>query len=119
VDKAGKIDFTGARVGFVPAGKWFHWTENSRIPVYLRALLKIAEETKNHDLERDLYIEERKAERGVYWRQFLQELKEASLTEKPLIFGRLLRHCLWIVVMFGYGALADYGRSFLRPLGSH
>ena len=71
---------------------------------------------KNHDLERDLYIEERKFERGIYWRQFLQELKEASMTEKPLIFGRLLRHCLWIVVMFGYWALADYGRSFPRPL---
>jgi hypothetical protein len=41
------------------------WTSDSKIPIRLRALRKIAEETKNHDLERDLYIEERKAERGV------------------------------------------------------
>jgi hypothetical protein len=52
VNNAGKIDFTGARVSFAPEGKWPHWTENSRIPV--RAFRKIAEETKNHDLERDL-----------------------------------------------------------------
>jgi hypothetical protein len=37
----------------------------------LRRLRKIAEETKNHDLESDLYIEERKAERGIYLRQRL------------------------------------------------
>jgi hypothetical protein len=43
----------------------------------LRAFRKIAGETKNHDLARDLYIEERKAERGVYWRQLLDELKKA------------------------------------------
>jgi hypothetical protein len=61
-----RIDLTGARVGFVPEGKWIHWTKNSRIPVRFRSFRKLAEETKNHDLERDLYIEERKAERGVY-----------------------------------------------------
>ena len=76
VAKAGKIDFTGARVGFVPAGKWFHWTENSRIPVHLRGFRKIAEETKNHDLERDLYVEERKAERGAYRRQLIKGLEK-------------------------------------------
>jgi len=35
------------------------------------------QETKNHDLERDLYIEERKAERGVIWHQQCQALKKA------------------------------------------
>jgi hypothetical protein len=54
-----------------------HWTKDSEVPLRLRAFRKIAEETKNHDLERDLYIEERKAERGVYWRQLLDELKQA------------------------------------------
>jgi hypothetical protein len=71
------IDFTGAHIGFAPPGKLLHWTEYSRIPLCLRALRKLAEDTKNHDLERDLYIEERKAERGVYWRQLLDELKKA------------------------------------------
>src|SRR5208337_2806542 len=69
VPNPGKIDFTGAHIGFAPRGKLLHWTEDSLIPVRLRAFRKVAEETKNHDLERDLYIEERKAERGVYWRQ--------------------------------------------------
>jgi hypothetical protein len=82
----------------------------------LRALRKIAEETKNHDLERDLYIEERKAERGVYWRQRREELKKVPILEKPPIFMRLVVHCAWIIVMFGYWTLADYGRSFARPL---
>jgi hypothetical protein len=43
----------------------------------ITAFRKVAEETKNHDLERDLYIEERKAERGVRWRLLLDELKMA------------------------------------------
>ena len=105
-----QIDFSGTRIGFALPGKR-SWTFDSKIPIGLRALRKIAEETKNHDLERDLYIEERKAERGVYWRQCRQELKEASMSEKPLIFGRFVLHCAWIVVMFGYWTLADYGRS--------
>jgi hypothetical protein len=71
-----RIDFTGAHVRFVPPGKR-PWTEDSEILVRLRAFRKVAEETKNHDLERDLYIEERKAERGVYWRQLFVELNKA------------------------------------------
>ena len=111
-----RIDFTGAHVGFVAAGKWLHWTENSRIPVRLRAFRKIAEETKNHDLERDLYIEERNAERGVYLRQRWEELKKEGWKNWPRNAARLFSHLLWIVVMFGYWGLADYGRSFVRPL---
>jgi uncharacterized protein YjbI with pentapeptide repeats len=60
VKNAGKIDFTGARIRFVPAGKWLHWTTDTQIPVRLRAFRTVAEETKNHDLERDLYIESAK-----------------------------------------------------------
>jgi hypothetical protein len=56
----------------------------------LRALRKIAEETKNHDLERDLYIEERKAERGVYWRQLVKELKNAPEELKKKLARRTL-----------------------------
>ncbi|WGJ13475.1 hypothetical protein QEV83_12290 [Methylocapsa sp. D3K7] len=102
---ASRIDFTGTQIGFVPAGKWA-CTKDSEVPVRLRAFRKIAEETKNHDLERDLYIEERKAERGVYWHQY----REARN------FGRLASHAFWIFIMFLYGTLADYGRSFARPL---
>jgi hypothetical protein len=77
VAKASRIDFTGAHIGFVPPGTRLHFTTTGLIPVRLRAFRRIAEETKNHDLERDLYIEERKAERGVYWRRRLDDLKKA------------------------------------------
>jgi hypothetical protein len=81
----------------------------------LRALRKLAEVTKNHDLERDLYIEERKAERGIYLHQLFEELKWAPIMEKPLIAGRLLIHVLWIIVMFFYWALSNYGRNPVLP----
>jgi hypothetical protein len=77
VTNASRIDFTSAHIRFAPPGDWLPWTEDSQIPVRLRAFRKIAEETKNHDLERDLYIEERKAERGVYWRQLSDALKKS------------------------------------------
>jgi pentapeptide repeat protein len=73
---ASRIDFTGVHIGFVPLGRRA-WTKDTQIPVRLRRLRKIAEDTKNHDLARDLYIEERKAERGLYWRQLSDELKKA------------------------------------------
>jgi hypothetical protein len=124
-----RIDFTGAHIGFARPGRFWHWTSETKVPLRLRALRKLAEETKNHDLERDLYIEERKAERGVYWRQGREELrqrwdelKKAPWREWPrngwrLIAqrNRLTTHILWITVMWLYWALADYGRSFWRP----
>jgi hypothetical protein len=141
-----RIDFTSAQIGFNPPGKQLHWTFDSAILTRLHALRKIAEETKNHDLERDLYIEERKAERGVYWRQLLDELKKAPEELKRKLedidkqqreiwsnsrhkararnahrlaiavkVARLAVHVLWIGVMGIYWALADYGRSFVRP----
>jgi hypothetical protein len=73
---ASRIDFTGVHIGFVPLGRRA-WTKDTQIPVRLRRLRKIAEDTKNHDLARALYIEERKAERGLYWRQLSDELKKA------------------------------------------
>ncbi|MGH6836504.1 MAG: pentapeptide repeat-containing protein [Methylocella sp.] len=108
---AGRIDFTGAHIGFVPPGK-LHWTSKTEVLIRLRALRKIAEETKNHDLERDLYIEERKAERGVY---LVQLFKYQSWRNLPRNAARLIAHLLWIAVMGVYWALADYGRSFVRP----
>jgi uncharacterized protein YjbI with pentapeptide repeats len=116
VTSADRIDFTGVHVGFAPKGRFIDLTTDSRIPLRLRALRKVVEATKNHDLERDLYIEERKAERGVYWSQCLQDLTKAPKVEKPLVVARLLSHGLWIAVMFFYWALANYGRSFVLPV---
>jgi hypothetical protein len=108
--KDARIDFTGAHIGFVRPGR-IHWTCETKVPLRLRALRKIAEETKNHDLERDLYVEERKAERGVYLRQrFLAWVRD------PKRKWALTSHIIWILVMGVYWALADYGRSFVRPL---
>jgi hypothetical protein len=110
-----RTDFSGAYIGFARPGRW-HWTKDSNIPVRLRALRRIAEETKNHDLERDLFIEERKAERGVYLHLRWEGLKKSPILEKARVFPQLLVHFSWIVVMLGYWALADYGRSFARPV---
>jgi hypothetical protein len=110
-----QIDFTGAYVGFARHGKLLHWTENSRVPIGLRAFRRIAEETKNHDLERDLYIEERKAERGIRWRQLRENMKKQPWANWPRNAQRLFAHVLWMFVMLLYWALADYGRSFVLP----
>jgi hypothetical protein len=71
---------------------------------------KLAEDTKNHDLERDLYIEERKAERGVilaqHWRMGWGSFFRRNLYS----------HCLWIAAMMVYSLVADYGRKYVRPL---
>ncbi len=141
---AARIDFSGVHIGFVPPGRLLHWTSESKVPVRLRRLRKIAEETKNHDLGRDLYIEERKAERGVYLSQLLErdelDKKLRDVTEqkkhvwlewrlqrrarnahwlgiltKPDKIARLAIHGSWIGVMGFYWALADYGRNFLVP----
>jgi hypothetical protein len=75
------------------------WTEKSEVPLRLRRLRKIAEETKNHDLERDLYIEERKAERGVYLGQRWDELKKQGWKNWPRNLARIMQR------FDGYGAL--------------
>jgi len=112
VTNASRIDFTGARISLVSRGK-LPW--DSEAIVRLRAFRKVAEETKNHDLERDLYIEERKAERGVYLRQRWDALKKGGWKNWPRNAGRLAIHGFWIFVMGLYWALADYGRNFLVP----
>jgi hypothetical protein len=105
-----RIDFTGAYIGFSSPHRLLQWNSDSLIPIRFRALRKVAEDTKNHDLERDLYIEERKAERGVYLVQRFREW-----IREPNKKWALLSHILWIVVMVTYSVLADYGRSFVRP----
>ncbi len=151
----GQLDFYNARMGFgsnVTPFRWFPirvrytnvrvrgWTMDGDIALRLRRVRKLAEETKNHDLERDLYIEERKAERGILlgrcaidlWRALNQNPIRAS--EFPHAYVRALTgsinylraaltgilrifaHTAWIAVMSVYWLLADYGRSFARPL---
>jgi hypothetical protein len=120
VANVARIDFTGTHIGFVPPGRP-HWTINSQIPIRLRALRKIAEETKNHDLERDLYIEERKAERGIYLVRLLSGKERKNEWWMPISTMQrrdlaLYAYIFWVGLMGLYWALSDYGRSFLRPL---
>jgi Pentapeptide repeats (9 copies) len=75
----GRIDFSGATIQFVPPEwPWWkpHWVKKTDVALRLRAFRKIAEETKNHDLERDLYIEERKAERGPTWMRLRSQVEK-------------------------------------------
>lgn len=106
------ISFGGKGFGLWPKAKWRlwrrGWTAGSTIGNQLRRLRKLADDSKNHDLERDLYIEERKAERGIYAVKYWQERNVPRLTA----------HLAWIVVMSLYSVLADYGRSFVRPLAA-
>ena len=104
-----RIDFSGTLIGFARPGR-LHWTTETKVPLRLRALRKLAEDTKNHDLERDLYIEERKAERGVYLVQRFRDW-----VKDPKRKWALSAHLSWIVVMGVYWAFADYGRSLIRP----
>jgi hypothetical protein len=106
----GHIDLYGTRILVFRRRNFPGWTTNSDVVIRLRALRKLADETGNHDLERDLYIEERKAERGIVLAEYWREGKIVLL--KP----KFLAHCLWIALMGGYWLLADYGRSIMRPL---
>jgi uncharacterized protein YjbI with pentapeptide repeats len=103
ISQARQIDFAGASISFVSPYRP-RWTFRSAVAVQLRALRKLAEETKNHDLERDLYFEEKEAERGIYLYQHLKG------RPKPL---RVISHLIWIIVMYLYWVVADYGRSFM------
>jgi hypothetical protein len=114
IEGAARIDFTGANVGFVSPGKR-QWTEDTKIPVRLRALRKIAEETKNHDFERDLYITERKAERGVYLHQQREDLKNDGWRHRPRNLLRLMLQGFWVFIMLLYRALSNYGRNPVLP----
>jgi hypothetical protein len=73
----GRIDFSRTHIGFARPGRLLHWSSESDVPIGLRRLRKLAEDAKNRDLARSLYIEERKAERGIYLWQLLDELKKA------------------------------------------
>lgn len=83
----------------------------------MRALRKVAEDTRNHDFERDIYIEERKAERGVYCGQIWEDLKKEGWKNWLRNAMALVTQMVWIAIIGLYWALSDYGRSFVRPFG--
>jgi hypothetical protein len=83
-----QVDLYGSRIRFSGGRrKIAGWTTDSDVATRLRALRGVADETRNHDLERDLYIEERKAERGIL---FVRYLREGRTT-----WTRLVEQILW------------------------
>lgn len=103
----GNFDLSGCRVTFDYGESVIcpSWTAESRIVVRIREFRSSVELVGNQDFAADLFIEERKAERGVVWHH-LSDAKD---------WGGLVTHGFWIIVMGAYWALSDYGRSFLRP----
>lgn len=102
----------------ITSGLWPFIKLNEKELINIRLLRKIAEETKNHDLERDLYIEERRAEQGIsllYNWSFLFK-KENTIWEKlHCLFYKLPATLLIIFFSAAYGILSNYGRSIFLP----
>jgi hypothetical protein len=57
----GHIDLYGTRILIFRRRNFPGWTTDSDVVIRLRALRKLADETENHDLERDLYIAQGRA----------------------------------------------------------
>jgi len=109
-----RFDFKSAEFGLARPGK-LHRTAGTKLPSLLRAMRKAAEEARDHDFERDLFIAERKAELGINWHSGIEILKKEGWKNWPRNVGRLIAHIIWNAVMGAYGALANYGRSVVWP----
>lgn len=111
VEGAGRIDPSGMTISFtgrvhIPIIdrelRVRHWTTKGWIPARIRRLRKIMADIHAHDIERDLFILEKKADRGVLW----------ALGG----WRNRLRSLAWILLLGIYGALSDCGRSLVRPV---
>jgi hypothetical protein len=87
----------------------FQWTEDSRVVSNLRHLRGVAEKIHAIDAERDLFILERMAERGVLWKNWWDG------NWKSRLLG-WWRPASATVLMFFYWALSNCGRSIFWPL---
>jgi uncharacterized protein YjbI with pentapeptide repeats len=105
-----RIDFQGTvfrlREGLVPG-----WTGEAGTVARIRQLRGIARVNNAIDAERDLYVLERKAERGTAWRS-AQETPWSEPWRKLSLYGRSL---IATALLFLYGLVSDHGRSPVRP----
>lgn len=105
------VDFQGTRFrlreGPVPG-----WTGRAETLAAIRLLRGVASEAHAADAARDLFVLERKAERGVAWRNAAQASWGEPL-HKLGLYGRALASTL---LLLGYGLVSDCGRSLLRPV---
>ena len=111
------LDWTGVRFAFgwyprlgrltIPVRGWTTWNDTV---TRLRRLRGIAKEIHALDAERDLFILERQAERGILWHDWWRGDWRTWLTDwwRPLTAT---------VLMFLYRYSSNCGRSLLLPLG--
>ena len=137
----GNLDLSEVAVSF-GGSRWWHlrnWTTEGKIDTRLRRLRKIAKDVEAGDLERDLFILERKAQRGrlfsgptdpwpAAWNRgrphdrasLSENLQELDLFRMLGLLLRLLglvfRPLGLTLWLFLYGITSDYGRSIIRPL---
>ena len=74
------------------------WTTSSEMATRVRRFRQLASSIHAHDTERDLFILERRLERGYQWHH------KGAFAALPAI-----------LMLFFYGILSNYGRSLLRP----
>ncbi|WP_240006265.1 hypothetical protein [Pseudaquidulcibacter saccharophilus] len=102
----------------ITSGSWPFIKLDEKELINIRLLRKIAEETKNHDLERDLYIEERRVEQGLsllYNLNFLTKGENTIWEKLHCLFYKLPATLLIIFFSAAYGILSNYGRSIFLP----
>ncbi|HUC62497.1 MAG TPA: pentapeptide repeat-containing protein [Alphaproteobacteria bacterium] len=124
----GHLDLSEAKISFGKRVGFFrNWTSSSTVETSLRRLRKIAKDVEAHDLERDLFILERKAQRGIQFRRLRRppdhrwrEVWNGGRIDRDKLADNLrardpLRPLALTLMLFVYGALSDCGRSVLRP----
>ncbi|MCW5771237.1 MAG: pentapeptide repeat-containing protein [Rhodospirillaceae bacterium] len=106
-----RVDLQGARFrlhdGLVPG-----WTTRAATVADIRLLRSIARDASDDETARDLVVLERKAGRGIAWKN-AREASWGAPLRKLGLFGRALATTALLLL---YGLLADGGRSLLRPL---
>lgn len=129
-DGFGHLDLSEISLSFSGRRWWYlrNWTTRSDIDAGLRRLRKIAKDVEAHDLERDLFVLERQAQRGIQFRHLVRpfahpwvavwnggRIDRAKLADN--LRGRNPFRPLGLtLLLFFYGIVSDYGRSLARPL---
>jgi uncharacterized protein YjbI with pentapeptide repeats len=96
----GYFDVTGMKISFTGDPPWVqpYWTHDTNIATRIRCLRKIMADIHAQDVERNLFILERQAER------------------LPLLNRHPFRGAGAIILLGLYWLFSDYGRSICRPI---
>lgn len=105
-----RVDFQGTRFR-LRAGFFRGWTTRVGTLAAIRELRGIAHATNADHAARDLLVLERRAERGVAWKN----AHLAAWGEPLRKLGLYSRALSTTVLLFFYGLFSDCGRSLVRP----